>query len=141
MPLGDHAIGDIQAQPGALTYRLSGEERFEDLLLHLRRYANACITDFDQGPTVLPRCADSQRAAVRHRVYRIVDQVRPNLIELGGMCWDHRQRLIEVLDDFDVAIFVDLVTEHDQRALQPVPNINLLVCRPIHLRILLGCSH
>src|SRR4029453_5551197 len=78
MPLGDHPIRDVQAQPSALPDRLGGEERFEDLLLHFRRYANARITDLDQGPAVLSGGAYGQRAAILHCVDGVIDRVLPD---------------------------------------------------------------
>src|SRR5437764_3002292 len=79
----DHdPVGDVQAQAGTLADRLGGEERLEDPRPDLLRDTRPAVADLDQDAVVLPRGAQGERALPAHRLYRVVDQVRPDLVQL-----------------------------------------------------------
>src|SRR5215469_7913974 len=80
----DDTPADIQPEAGALADRLGGEERLEDPLLDVGGHARPRVTDIDQKLVTVKRRPDSQRAQPGHGRDRVVDQVRPHLIELTG---------------------------------------------------------
>ena len=56
------------------------------------------------------------------RADRVVEQVRPDLVELGAAHGQLRQRLVVVALDLDLRV-LELVAEHDQRALQALVHV------------------
>ena len=91
------AVDHRQAESGALSDRLGGEERVEGAGDHLRRHAGAAVADAQRDvlpgrqlalarrPLVEPAVAglDGQPAAGRHRVARIDAQVEQRVLELA----------------------------------------------------------
>jgi hypothetical protein len=72
--------------------------------LNFGRNARAVVSDFDQNVARLQFRADFQPPPVRHRVNRVVNQIRPNLIEQTSVRRDARQ--IFVVFARDVMFFV-----------------------------------
>ena len=92
----DDSMGDAQAEAGAYSDALGGEERLEDPLEVLRRDARAGVRDLDDGAAsdelrsplrsgVVLAHLDQQLAAVRHRVDPVDDEVRDRLLDLGDV--------------------------------------------------------
>ena len=93
----DDAVDGGEAEPGPLPHLLGGEERLEDLLLHLRRHAGAGVGDFEEHVVAGLEAlflelralrgrhvggADLELAAVGHRVARVDGKVHDHLLEL-----------------------------------------------------------
>ena len=131
----DDAPGDVQAQPGALADRFGGEEGFEDPRDVLGRDARAGVADLDLGGVVVPAGADGERARPVHRLDRVVDQVRPDLVELRAVHRHVGQRAVVLLDHRDAG---QLAAEHDQRAVEQFVDVEHLERGAVHLRVLLG---
>ena len=68
--------------------------------------------------------ADGQGAVAVHRVDGVVDQVGPHLVELAGVRRDRRHGVVVVAHDGDAV--AQLVAEHDQGALEPVGDVDVL---------------
>jgi hypothetical protein len=80
-------------------------------------------------PLTLGLGAQGEAAVVAQRVERVVDQVRPHLVELRARGLDARQRGVEVADDLDPAV-AQLVGEHGERALEALVDVDALA-RPL----------
>ena len=88
----DDPPGDVEPQPGALAERLGGEERLEDAVPDLFGDTGAGVADLDEQ--VRPRpgpCARSACPCPSMAPDRVVDQVGPHLVELGGVGRHRRQ--------------------------------------------------
>ena len=106
-------------------------------LLDLGRDAGAGVADLDQHlPVGVRRGPHGQRAGAAHRVHRVVDQVRPDLVQLGGEGRDPGQAAVVVLDHGDAV--ADLARQHHQRAVQQLVHVDHLVRGPVQLGVLLG---
>src|SRR5689334_22853179 len=82
------SINRIEPQSRALADWLGREERLEDAILELGRDSGAVVADFHQNASELRCGADYQFALPVHRVDGVVDQVRPDLIELAAVRTD-----------------------------------------------------
>src|SRR3954466_3666349 len=88
----DQALHDFQAEAGALAHRLGGEERFEQVVEDLRRNARPVVDHPDDDAALAAFSGDVDAAALRNRIERVVDEVRPDLIQLA----DESARLRQV---------------------------------------------
>src|SRR3974390_1656429 len=96
MLLHDDVVTDGEAKPRAFSGRFSGEERGEQLLLHLRRNTRAIVADTDFHPVaeILGRCGQGRLLlaaialgfALRRRIEAVRDQVQQNP---GDVLWEH----------------------------------------------------
>src|SRR5688572_17818903 len=90
-------IDDRQAEPGALSGRLRGEERIENVLQVLAWNADAGVSDLDGDALRAPVRAgnrprtDRERAAVRHRLHGVRHEIQNDL--------PHRVRVREAVRD------------------------------------------
>src|SRR5215472_14923601 len=86
----DHdAPRDVEAETGALADRLRREERIEDALANLRGQSRSIVCDaHDDGLTLASRRDGDVSAG---SVQRVVDQVRPDLVELAAEPLDARK--------------------------------------------------
>ncbi len=91
VPLDD-AVDDRQPEAGALLLR--GEERVEDLLQVLRRDPRAGVLErhLDPAPVLDERGLDDERAAPRHRLAGVHDDVHERLPELAEVAVHQRHR-------------------------------------------------
>ena len=129
----DDPAGDVEPQARALARFLCREERVEDALRDLRRDARAVVLDFDADEVARARCPE--RHPFRCDRKRVVDEVRPDLVELGRVRLDPRQRAVVLADDLDPALG-DLVGEDRERALEAVVDVDLLTLRLVEIRVL-----
>ena len=77
-------LNRVEAQAGAFAHSLGGEKRFEDMRLYLGRNSRTVVGDLNHHAIVLAIGSDSKLALASHRINGIVDDVRPNLIELAA---------------------------------------------------------
>ena len=121
------AIAGRQTQPGALAFRLGGEERLEDLLEDFRRNAAAVINDFNQhivavsdvNETILarrssirPRGPDQQAPATAlldHGVARIGAKIGHHRFQLALVGANARQ--VAAVDDVQLDALIDDVAQ------------------------------
>src|SRR5262245_49670441 len=68
-------MADEQAQPGALASTVTREERFEDVLQHLRRHSAAGVGKDQLRGLINRRKRDSEPAAIVEAVQRVHDEV------------------------------------------------------------------
>jgi hypothetical protein len=96
----------------------------------------------DARPVVLDLHADRAVGPVRphgedpgavHGVDRVVDEVRPHLVELAGVGLDARQALVVLPDDADPAL--ELVVEDDQCVVQALAHVHVLHRRLVHVGV------
>src|SRR5438552_2252179 len=80
---------DVQAETCALADRLRREERIEDALANLGWQSRSIVHDpHDNGITLTDR---RDVDVTLRRVQRVVDQIRPHLIELAAESLDARK--------------------------------------------------
>jgi len=89
--------GDVQPEAGALPHLLGGEERLEDPVPDVGGHAWAGVADLDQGPVTVEGGPHGERAGPAHREHRVVDQIRPDLVQLRGVDGDRWQAAVVVL--------------------------------------------
>jgi hypothetical protein len=90
--LHDDVVGDVQTQARAMTRRFGGKEGVKDFRLNGLRDAGAVVLDLDHDPLSFGARADHDLALALDRINRIVNDVRPNLIEFAAIGHDLRQR-------------------------------------------------
>ena len=110
-------VGDRQPEAGALADILRGEERIEDLRLHVFRHARPIVGDLEHDRVaieVVPGADDERAAAVRadHGLLGVDDQVEQHLLNLMRIGERLRQAGGERLDGRDV---VDALLVRAQR--------------------------
>ena len=114
---------------------LGGEEGVEDARPELGRDPGPVVHDLHLDvPPGRPR-AQLDRALAAHGVDRVVDQVRPDLVELARVRLDARQIGREVAPMLTPAL--QLVPEDDQRVLQPLAHVDLLHGSAVEVRVAL----
>ena len=128
-------VDGVEAQARAVPYRLCGEERFEDPAANLRRNSGPAVANLYEEPSKLGRSSHHQLAAAVHRVDCVVDEIRPDLIQLAPMGADRRDRAI--IFPNHVNPILQAVMKHDQRIFQALMNIDLMLRGLVHIRILL----
>ena len=89
--MADQAPDDVEAQAGALADRLGGEERLEHALADVGGNARPVVDDADDDALALAGRGHVDAARLRNGIERVVDQVRPDLIELAGEAANARQ--------------------------------------------------
>src|SRR5438093_4144680 len=87
-------VDGVEAQARTLTYRLRGEERFEDPAANLRRNSWPAVANLYEKPSKLGRRSHHQLAASVHGVDGVVDEIGPDLIQLAPMGADRTDRAI-----------------------------------------------
>ena len=131
----DHdPIDDVEPQARTGAHALGREEGLENSLLNLQGHAWTIVGDLDLDPILGPRRPEQQLALAGHGVDRVVDQVGPDLIQLGAVPGDPWQLGVIVARDGDIA---ELVPQDHQGAFEPFPNVDLLHGAAIHERVVL----
>src|SRR5439155_11796518 len=109
---------------------------FEDLLAEGFGYAGAGVGDLDQDHVTVQAGAHGEGAGAGHRVQGVVDEVGPDLVQLGGVGGDPGEAAVVVLDQGDPV--VQQVVEHDQGGVEAVVHVDPLVWGAVELGVLLG---
>ena len=86
--VADQAPDDIEAQPRALADLLGGEERLEHARADVIWNARPVVYDADDDALAVAGRGDVDLARLGNGIERVVDQVRPDLIELAGKATD-----------------------------------------------------
>src|SRR3954462_4697633 len=94
--VSDEASYDVETQAGAKPYGLRREERFKDALADLCRNAGSIVYDAQYRMLTLAAPQHFDAAAVGSGIKRVVDQIRPNLVEFAGEASDARQPRLHV---------------------------------------------
>src|SRR5258707_8460277 len=136
VPADDDPPGDVQSQARTLAYGLGGEERLEDPVLDLLGDARAGGGELHEKPLAIRGRPDGQRSISGHGRDRVVDQVGPDLIELGRVRRYARQGAVILLDHPNAR--PDLGHEHGQGAVEQVMDVDHLVWSPVQLRVVPG---
>src|SRR5690606_31260508 len=93
VPVDHDPVAHVQPEAGAVPDRLRGEERLEDPAAHVGWDARPGVADLDEHALVVDAAgAHGEGAAAAHGVDRVVDDVGPDLVELGRVGRDLRQR-------------------------------------------------
>ena len=94
--------------------------------------AGAVVGDLDHGAFAIGARCDSDRALLAERIDRVVEQVRPHLIELRSTNRELGQRAIVVAHKRDRCV-LELVAENRQRRLKTFVQIDLHEAASIHI--------
>src|SRR5690242_4587458 len=78
------SVNRVEAQSRTFANRLRCEERLEDAIANLRRNSRTVVSNLNQDAAKLGYRSYQQRAALVHRVNRVIDEVGPNLVELAA---------------------------------------------------------
>ena len=117
-------------RPGALADRLRREERVEDARLAASAgMPRSVVADLDETRWPWLARAHGDPAASADGVDRVVDQVRPDLVELGPRRLDGRQVGVELAHDLDL-LRAQLVRQQRERALEALVDVDRLARRP-----------
>src|SRR5215813_2010107 len=84
-------VDGVEPHARTLPYWLRGKERLEDPAANLGRNSWPAIANLYQKPSKLGCSSHHQLSVAVHRVDCIVDEIRPDLIQLASMCaypWD-----------------------------------------------------
>src|SRR6476659_1312573 len=98
----------------------------------LRGNAAAVIGNFDEKKLSVAAGADIDSACSAHGVDRVVDKVRPNLIQFAAIGANSWKRAIESPGHLDI---LQLMSEDYQRILDAFMDVDFLPRRLIHERI------
>ena len=108
--LAHDAVGDGQAQTGALPERLRRKERIVDSREVFVGNAGPRIRDFGGQAAVVEARGDGEPAAFGHRITCVEEQIQEHLLQLV-LHSEHHQRLVtELASHFDVR-HLELVLE------------------------------
>src|SRR5208283_1385307 len=99
--LCDDAVYDLEAESGARSHGLGGEERFEDVRQNVGRNARAVIADAHHKLAGLGPRGDFDLRTFRRSIRGIVDEIGPYLAEGVAAGLDRRGRGRESLFDLD----------------------------------------
>ena len=77
-------LNRVEPEASPFADSLGGKERFEDMRLYLGRNSRSVIGDFNYDTIVFAIRSDSKPALASHSIDGIVDDIRPNLIELAA---------------------------------------------------------
>src|SRR6185312_12837221 len=126
----------VETQTRALADPFRGKERIEDASFNIFRDAGTVVDDRDTGELVVFPGVDDQFSFALgfHGIYRIVDEVGPDLVELANEGHDPGQRGIVFFYDLYIGL-LELVLHHRQGALDTRVNVDeLLALTLIHMR-------
>src|SRR5215472_12230897 len=90
----DDAINRIQPESRPVSDRLGGEKRLENAVSDLRRYSGAIVPNLNQNAVKLGCGPHQHLAASVHSVYRVIDEIGPNLVQLAAARADTRDRAL-----------------------------------------------
>src|SRR6202044_2380432 len=109
----DDAPRDVETETGPFTERLGGEERLEYSRTDLFGHAGPRVPDGDREKVLVAPRADRQDARRAHGADGVVDQVRPHLVEFGGVDGNRWKGTVVLSPHLNVP---ELRCEHGQRA-------------------------
>ena len=132
MTVGHDAVADDQPKTSAGADGFGGEERFEQVRLRLRRNPRPIVNNLNQHLVVFVAGPDTNLAGALDRVYRVINEIGPHLVEFASVGHDARRRAVKGSNQRDVFQFV---AEHGQSALDALVNVHLLHRRLVHVRI------
>src|SRR3954467_11889788 len=134
MAVDNDAPHGRKAQAGSVAGVLRGEERVEDVLAHVDRDARPVVGHLDDRAAALAARAERDRPPLADRLDRVVDEVGPYLVELGAADGELRQAAVVVAGDLDRRV-LELVTEHDERRLDPLVEVDLDEAAAVHVGV------
>jgi len=122
--LGHDRVAGREAEAGSFAWLLCREERVEDLCLRRLGDAGSVVLDFDHRPVTVAAGADRDRSRAVHGVDGVVEQVRPDLVQLAAV-GRHRER-IAVVFAMDVDAVLQFGAQNDERVVEPLVQVDRL---------------
>ena len=110
--IGHDAIADDQPESGPLPDALGRKKRFKEVFSHVLRNARPVVVDLHQNVVIVASRANSDLSLAVDRVDRIVDEIRPHLVELVAVGRNVRERPIIIPDQRDPFEFMG---QHDRK--------------------------
>src|SRR5580658_6749074 len=129
------ALDRVQTEARALANAFGSKKRLEDVGLHFFGNSRPIVADFDHGATVVAVSSDAKLAGSVHGVDRVVDNVRPDLVELAAKrIHEERNEIVLALHRYSS---LQLVIQDRKRSLQAPYHIDVLDRRLIHVGVFL----
>src|SRR5215467_8906972 len=111
--LGDDLVADGQAEPGALSHGLGGEEWIEDARQRGGGDTGAAVGDLDYGHRAILSRFDGDGAGSRDGLGGVGEHVQEYLVDLGANAFHRRQR--SVLPDHRDPVFEQVIEQGQAR--------------------------
>src|SRR4029453_17353571 len=121
----DDPVRDVETETGALADGFRGEERLEDAGPDVGRGAGGGVFDLDHEAVRVAGGAQGESATARHGVERVVDEVRPDLVQFGRVGRYGRQCPVVLGDHLNPGR--NLRAEHDHGRLEQIVDVDGLV--------------
>src|SRR5215470_5571580 len=86
----DETMNRVETESGAVAHALGRKKRLEDARLNLLGDTGAIVGNFNENIFAFARNANPQRPFVLHGIGGIVDEIRPDLIQLTAVGGDLR---------------------------------------------------
>src|SRR5579871_72125 len=124
----------FEAQTRTVADSLGSEEWLEDVIQNFRRNTWPIIGDLDERAIQFAGGADAQLTLSVHGVHSVIDQVCPHLVEFAPVRANARQGTVKI--QLYLNSVLEAIAQHDERILQAVVDIDLLLGALIHVRVL-----
>src|SRR6266436_787475 len=132
-----NSLHNIETEAGPFPDGLGRKERVKDFSLNLRRHSRPVVHNLNEHEFWFEyRTHLKNLVSTRHRGHgtnRVVDQVRPNLVEFAAIRGNFRQVPIEF--PLHLNPVLELMLEHAERNVNSLLHINLAQRGLIHIRI------
>src|SRR5210317_2120234 len=139
MFLNNEISTDIQAKPRSLSRRFGCEKGVENFRNMFRSDSRTAVLYFDNDPWILPLCSDNNGASPPHGINRIINKVRPNLVQLTRVGFDHRE-VFGILANNLNALF-QFAAQNNECVIQFLTKINRLHWSLVHVGVGLERFH
>src|SRR5215216_3705631 len=131
--IGDDAPHYSQPEPGPRPGIFGRVERLEDVDLRRTRYPRSIVDDLDDHTRAFHVRPDGDTSASVHRVYGVVDQIGPYLVQLAAVPRYPGQVFLVLPQQRDV---LQPRLEDGEGILQAGDHIDLSHYRPVHVGVL-----
>ncbi len=135
MLLGHDRIARREPEAGALARGLRREERVEDARLRVLGDAWAVVLDLDDHGVAVASGPDRDVAGAAHRVHGVVEEVRPDLVQLAAVGVDRRD--VRTVVAFDLDPDLQLVAQDHEGVVDALVQVDRLDRRLPEVRVAL----
>src|SRR5579859_1968540 len=133
MPANHDSVGDLQAKTGAAPDRFGCEKGLENTRLDRGGNPRSIVRNLDQDVLILTGSTNPNRPAALKGIDGIINQIRPDLIELAAI--DHNTWQTPVIVTLHSNATFELERHDVQRVFQASMDVDILARRLIHVGI------